>query len=368
MLFFFHPPKKHGLMGKSFIYRFMELDLVGNAILLGAAIMLFLALQFTEQGLAWSSSRIIGLLVGCGVTFIVFCGWQWWKADGALMPPRIIGQRTVAASCAAAFCIYSATLIHVYYLPMWFQAIKNDSAIHAGVNMIPYVLANAVFSLLAGIFVSKNGYFIIPAVVGMVIATVGSGLISTIGPNTSSSKWIGYEILASAGIGMAIQQGFTAVQIVLPLDEVAIGTAAVVAFQSLGGAIFVSVGNTILQNTLRAASNNNELPGVDIQAVIDAGAADFRKHVSATQLPALLNVYNDALRKCFIAAIPMAGLGVVACLFMEKRNVKDKRKSDEEEARKAAKARAEIEREIITASRMSTMTGTTQRNSWRDSL
>jgi hypothetical protein len=40
MLFFFHPPKQYALMDKSFIYRVMELDLVGNAILLGASIML----------------------------------------------------------------------------------------------------------------------------------------------------------------------------------------------------------------------------------------------------------------------------------------------------------------------------------------
>lgn len=346
-------------MGKSFLYRTLELDLVGNMILLGASTMLFLALQYTEQQIPWSSARVIGLLTGSGLTFITFCVWQWWKQDGALMPPRIIGQRTVTASCAAGFFIYAAILVHTYYLPMWFQGVKGDSAIHSGVNMIPYVVANAIFSLLAGIFVSKNGYFTAPAIIGMVIGTVGSGLISTIGPDTSSSKWIGYEILASAGIGMAIQQGFTAVQIVLPLDEVAIGTAAVVAFQSLGGAIFVSVGNTILQNSLIAASNNNDLPGVNIQAVIDAGAADLRNVVSAEQLPALLAVYNRTLQKVFVAAIPMAGLAVFAYACMEWRNVKSKGKSDEEVARRAVKARSEMEKAIVEKHRNSAMSGST---------
>jgi hypothetical protein len=346
-------------MGKSFLYRILELDLVGNVILLCASIMLFLALQYTEQQVPWSSAKVIGLLTGSGLTFIIFIIWQWWKQDGALMPPRILRQRTVAAACAAGFLIYSAILIQTYYLPMWFQGIKGDSAIHSGVNMIPYVVANALFSLLAGIFVSKNGYFTAPAIIGMVLGTVGSGLISTINPDTSSSRWIGYEILASAGIGMAIQQGFTAVQIVLPLDEVAIGTAAVVAFQSLGGAVFVSVGNTILQNSLISAADNNELPGVDIQAVIDAGAAEFRKHVTAEQLPALLQVYNRALQKVFVAAIPMAGLAVFACACMEWRSVRDGRRGDEESARRAVKARSEMEKAIVERYRNSGMSGTT---------
>jgi len=355
MIFFFHPPKKHAFMGKSIFYRMLELDLTGNAILLGASVMLFLALQYTEQHIPWGSARVIGLLTGSGCTFIVFCAWQWWKADGALMPPRILKQRTVAASCAAAFFIYSAILIHTFYLPMWFQAIKDDSAIHSGVNMIPYVVANAIFSVIAGIFVSKNGYFIVPAVIGMVIGTIGAGLLSTISQRTSSSMWIGYEILASAGIGMAIQQGFTAVQIVLPLEEVAIGTAAVVAFQSLGGAIFVSVGNTILQNTLIDA----HVPGVDIQAVIDAGAAEFRSQVPAERLPELLDVYNDALRKVFTAAIPMAGLAIVACCFMEFKNVKDQNKKDLESAAKAREKREETEKAILERHRNSAVSGTT---------
>jgi hypothetical protein len=60
-------------MRKSFLYRIMELDLVGNAILLEAAIMLFLALQYTEQQVLWGSAKVVGLLIGCGITFIIFC-------------------------------------------------------------------------------------------------------------------------------------------------------------------------------------------------------------------------------------------------------------------------------------------------------
>jgi len=330
MVIFFHPPKSHAMMDRSFLQRLLHLDILGNLILLAACLMLFLALSYAEKK-SWSSSLVIGLLIGSGVTFVLFCIWQLWKGESALMPPRIIGQRSVASSCAAAFFIYSAILIHSYYLPLWFQAVHGDSALNSGINMIPYVVANAVFSIIAGIFVSKNGYFAAPAIVGCAIGTIGAGLISIIGPNTPSLMWIGFEILASVGIGMAIQQGFTAIQVVLPLEEVAIGTAAVVAFQSLGGAIFVSVGNTILQNSLRSAANRNEVPGVNIDAVIKAGAGSFRELVPRELLPALLVVYNGALRKVFTAAIVMIAFGFVACLFLEWRSIKEeKHKVDEE--------------------------------------
>jgi hypothetical protein len=349
MVLFFHPPKNHALAKKSILYRIGELDLIGNVILLAASIMLFLALQSTEQQIPWSSSLIIGLLVGAGLTFITFCVWQWWKADAALIPPRIVKQRSVGASCIIGFFIYAAILIQTYYLPIWFQAVKDYTAIQSGVAMIPYVAASAISSVLAGVFVSKNGYFTAPAIVGCAIGTVGCGLISTITPSVSSAKWIGYEILASAGIGLAIQQGFSAVQIVLPLDEVAIGTAAVVAFQSLGGAVFVSVGNTILQDGLLSASHHDKLRGVDIQAVIKGGASEFRKKVPPEAIPELVAIYAHSLQKVFIAAIPMAGLAFVSCLFLEWKSVKGRKALDEET--QGRRGREELEKRILDGER-----------------
>jgi hypothetical protein len=94
--------------------------------------------------------------------------------------------------------------MHTYYLPIWFQAVNDDSAIHSGVNMIPYMCANALFGLIASIVVSKNGPFAAPATVGCAIETIGAGLLSMLQPNTSSPMWIGYEILTSLGLVMAV--------------------------------------------------------------------------------------------------------------------------------------------------------------------
>ena len=111
MIFLFHPPHSPHAH-RSYVSRILSLDLIGNVILLGAAIMLFLALQYTELGFAWSSSLIIGLLAGCGATILLFLAWQWYKGDEALIPSRVIRQRSVAASCGVAFFLYSALIIH----------------------------------------------------------------------------------------------------------------------------------------------------------------------------------------------------------------------------------------------------------------
>ena len=325
MVFFFKPHKEAQESQRPVLEKILGLDLIGNFILIVAAVMLFLALQFNEEGWAWGSARIIGLLVSSGATAIIFVLWQKKEGDRALLPPRIVLQRSVAVSCLAAFFIYGTLLIHAYYLPIWFQAIKGDDAIKSGVDLISYMVANALFSVIAGVLVSKVGYFAPPAIVGSAIGTVGCGLISTLQVNSGPGKWVGYQILTSAGLGMAVQQGVIAVQTVLLLEQVPIGIAAIVSMQSLGGAVFVSVGNNILQNTLDKASSRNELPGVNINEVIAAGATQFRSMVPPISLPALLEVYNSALQKVFRAGIPLSGLAFVVALGLEWKSVKDKK-------------------------------------------
>ena len=312
--------------------KILDLDLIGNIILLGAAIMFFLALQYGGSGnYTWGSPRVAGLLAGTGATLILFLAWQWKQGDKALIPPSIALQRSVAASCLSAFFIYSTLLIGVYYLPIWFQAIKGDSPILSGVSTLPYVIANALCSLFAGAAVSIIGYFAPPAIIGSAIGTAGSALLSTLKVDTPAHMWIGYQVLVASGLGIAIQQGFIAVQTVLRDDQLAIGTAAITCFQSLGGAVFVSVGNSILQDELLSAGKDNRLPGIDIKAVIAAGATQFRSFVPPEDLPALLDAYNHALQKVFTAAIPMSGLAFFAALALEWKSVREKKPSLEDE-------------------------------------
>ncbi|CAJ2500196.1 Uu.00g030490.m01.CDS01 [Anthostomella pinea] len=328
MFVVFHPRPRTGPK-RTVIDRLVDLDLIGNLILLVSSVMLFLALEYTLTGASWGSAKVIGLLCAAVVTAVVFVTWLWWKQDAALLPPAIVRQRTVAASCLMAFFTYGALLIQTYFLPIWFQAILGYSAIQSGVAMIPYFVANALFSLFSGVFVSVVGYFAPPAILGSAIGTVGCGAITLFHPGMATGMWIGIEILASAGFGMSVQQGFTAVQTVLQKDDLAVGTAAVVASQSLGGAMFISVGNSVFQNRLQALAAGADMPGLDVRAVVEAGATAFRKVVTPEQLPLVLDLYDKALHSVFYVAIPLGGLAFLSCCFLEWRSVKPPPKPSE---------------------------------------
>ena len=71
--------------------------------------------------------------------------------------------------------------------------------------------------------------------------------------------------------------------------------------QTLGGALFLSLAQTIFTNGLTATLPTSA-PGVDPQTVIAAGASGVRGAVTRVQLPGVLLAYNKAINEDFYLA------------------------------------------------------------------
>lgn len=320
MVFLFKPPKQKGYPeNNSLRAKVLSLDLPGAALLLGAAVMLFYALQRAADGTHWSSSLVIGLLVGAGVTIIVFAGWQGYQGEKAFIIPRILKQRTVFTAGIANIAMYAALVAYVYFLPIYFQAIKGVSVVGSAVDLLPLVVTCSFFSIVAGILVTKIGYFTPPAVVGLSLTMIGAGLMTTIDGETSTADWAGYQILLGVGLGLALQSGFFGMQAILPPEEIPIGTSLMTFCQNLGGALGVSIGNAVLLDVLRERKQELLEIGVNIDEVIGAGATAFRAFVRGDVLEPLLSAYKDALKQTFVMAAAFTGLALLSSCFMELR-------------------------------------------------
>jgi len=90
-----------------------------------AVVCLLLALQWGGTKYAWSEGRIIALFVVFGILIIGFIGVQFWRQDSATVPPRIVKQRSIWSACWFAFCLGGYFFLLIYYLPIYFQAVKG---------------------------------------------------------------------------------------------------------------------------------------------------------------------------------------------------------------------------------------------------
>jgi hypothetical protein len=178
------------------------------------------------------------------------------------------------------------------------------------------------FSITAGFLVNKAGSFNPPAVAGALLAAVGSGLLYTLQTNTSTSKWNVYQIICSVGVGAALQQYLITIQAILPKEEVPIGTALILFSQNLSGAIFVSVGNSVIRNQLSKGLAAVAFDDVDRSVILSAGAADFRQLLPEDLVGQYLSVYKSALKGAFLLAIPLSCLAFLGAIALEWKSLK----------------------------------------------
>ncbi|KAI6838779.1 MFS general substrate transporter [Hortaea werneckii] len=314
------PPQFQGLTLKQKITR---LDLLGEIFLVPCVICLLLALQWGGSTYAWSDGRIIALLVVFGVLFLAFVLVQCLMQSSATLPLSAISNRSINAGIMFNFCFSSAMLTLVYWIPTWFQAIKGTSAVESGINTIPLVLSLVVASILAGQAVGRIGYYTPFAIASAIIMPIGAGLLTTWTVQTGSPKWIGFQVLFGLGVGLGMQQATMAAQTVLRKQDVPTGVALLFFAQQLGGAIFVSVGQNVLNSKL-VSGIVRLVPDLSPERILNTGATELRRIVPANDLQGVLVAYNLALRQVFVVATAMACLAALGAFGLEWRSVKAK--------------------------------------------
>lgn len=178
--------------------------------------------------------------------------------------------------------------------------------------------------IASGVLTTKLGYYT-PFVYGsVVLMSIGAGLLTTLTPESGHSKWIGYQVLFGFGTGLGFQQPVIAAQTVLKLEDIPIGTAALLFIQLLGGALFVSVGSNIFNNKL-VSNLAAALPGQNPGAIVSAGATSLKETVSLQDLPTVIIAYNDALTKTFEIALILGCLSALGAVLFEWKSVKGKK-------------------------------------------
>lgn len=123
-----------------------------------AIICMLLALHFGGTLYSWSNWRLILLFILFGLLITTWLGIQYWKGDMATVPPRMLKQRSFAAASWFNFTLGSFFLVLIYYIPIWFQAVKGTSAVGSGIRNIPFILGLVLVSIISGVGVSVIGY------------------------------------------------------------------------------------------------------------------------------------------------------------------------------------------------------------------
>lgn len=161
-------------------------------------------------------------------------------------------------------------------------------------------------------------------ILGSAIFTIGAGLLYTLRVDSSTGKWVGYQLLCGFGAGAGVQIPFISVQVVLNSKDMPTGNAIAIFFNSLGGAIAISIAQNIFSNGL-SKYLPIFAPDVSPSLVMKAGATYLREAIPESKLPGVLLAYMKSLDEAFVIPIAVGGIATICACFVEWKSVKGKK-------------------------------------------
>ncbi|CZT51521.1 related to DHA14-like major facilitator; ABC transporter [Rhynchosporium secalis] len=309
----------------------MKFDPIGTAIFIPSILCLLIALQWAGGKYPWSSARVIVTLTVFGVLFVAWVVVQMRLGDDATVPISILKQRTVVGACVFTMFAAAAFTGVVYYLPIWFQAIRSDNAVQSGINTLPLILSLIIVSVGSGGLVVLFGFYTPLLILGSTITCIGIGLLHTLKPSSSTEAWIGFQIITGAGLGMSLEQCNIAIQTVLPDSQIPAATSLGMLVRSLGGSIAVAICQNIFEKTLREKMRGL-LPGLDLDLIENSGATTLVANANRAlggdekKVQHILGLYNKALVGTFLVSLVLAAVTLPASLIVEWKSVKKEKK------------------------------------------
>jgi MFS family permease len=115
----------------------------------------------------------------------------------------------------------------LYYLPIYFQSVYNSSPIGSGVKMLALIIPLTIAAILQGVALSKIGIVPLFWIVGGTLGTIGCGLFYTMDSQTSTGKWIGYQIIVGFTCGWTFQVALSNAQVHVAPEDMSQVTAIV---------------------------------------------------------------------------------------------------------------------------------------------
>jgi Na+/melibiose symporter-like transporter len=153
IVFFLHSPEPEGTTKE----KLKRVDYIGTMLVLASATLFLLSMNFGGQAFPWSSPAVIVPLVFTCIFIVALCWVESRYAKEPLMPPRLFKNQSVLAIMVTNFFFGCAFFAIGYYQPVYFQAVRGDSATQSGIRLFPMQLIIAFMSTGIGWIISRFG-------------------------------------------------------------------------------------------------------------------------------------------------------------------------------------------------------------------
>src|ERR1700730_637431 len=203
----------------------------------------------------WSSPTIIGLFAASAAALGIFV-WVESRSSGPesapIVPTRLFANPVFTVCCALSFVVGFAMLGALTFLPTYMQFVDGVSATTSGLRTLPMVAGMLLTSMGSGVLVGRTGRYKIFPVAGTAVMALAFFLMSRMNPSTSALLQSLYLFILGAGIGSCMQELVLIVQNTSSFEDLGVATSGGTFFRTIGSSFGAAIFGSLFTNFLHS--------------------------------------------------------------------------------------------------------------------
>lgn len=243
-------------------------DFVGMLLMSpGLALFLFGVSSIPDEGTAASTRVIVPAVIGAGL--IAAFVRHAFKPEHPLIDLRLFKNRQLSAAVATLTLFAIAVMGAMLLIPSYFMQIRGESTLQAGLLVAPQAIGATLTMPLAGKLVDRTGPGRI-VLTGLAFVTVGMGMLTQVGADTSYFYVLGALFVMGMGMGCSMMPTMTAALQTLRDHMIARGSTLMNIVQQVA----MSIGTAIMSVVLTNQIAGSELAGAAVASQEDPAIAE----------------------------------------------------------------------------------------------
>ena len=222
-----------------------RLDVIGAALMVGAALALMLALSLGGTHYPWASWRIIALFAASAALWLLFA-LRLLTAREPFIPLAILHGRVTSTITVAAFFSIGTVIGVTIYMPLYCQTVLGASASVSGLALIAYMGGATLGSLVSTRFIVRINHYMRVPIGGLVVAVLVLAVLASNPAQHSLTEVVALLFVLGLGLGPMYPVSTIVMQNTVKPHQLGTATGTLNFFRTLGGAIVVAIFGAIV--------------------------------------------------------------------------------------------------------------------------
>jgi EmrB/QacA subfamily drug resistance transporter len=286
-----------------------RIDVPGTAALTGALFLLVYGL-LQGNGKGWSSTTIVGCLVGAAALAVAFVVLELASRD-PMLDVRLFARSGFVGAQIGAFAVSFAMFSIFLYLTLYLQNVLGYGPLGAGVRFLPLSLAAFVVSAIAGNLTSRVPMRLLLGT-GLAVCGVSLLLMARVSAGSGWTVLLAGFVVGGVGIGIVNPALASAAVGVAPTERSGMASGANNTFRQVGIATGIAALGALFEGRISAHLTKalGHDPGHGVVTRVASGSFP-----AAFAGPAR-EAFVSGLRSLLIAAAIVAFTGALLCVVL----------------------------------------------------